>query len=79
MGYDMHVTVELKSAPTEALLYALDHQFESAHHGAGSRTLEISEHVSVGNLVDAEAFVRALVLDALPDGSVIAAVTATSD
>jgi hypothetical protein len=79
MGYDMHVTVELKSAPTEALLFDLDHRFESAHHGSGSRTIEISEHVSVANLDDAEAFVRSLVLDALPAGSVISAVTATTD
>lgn len=57
----------------------LDHKFELATHVPGTKTVSITEHVSVSNEADAVAFVRSLVEDAIPAGSTIAEVSAGSD
>ncbi|MDO8362202.1 MAG: hypothetical protein Q7V88_04840 [Actinomycetota bacterium] len=79
MGFEVHVVVDLKKAPSEALMSELDHRFEVAAHQLGTKQVEITEHVSVNDEADAIAFVRSLVDDAIPQGSKIAAITATSD
>ena len=71
MGFDVHVVVTLKAAPTEALMSELDHHFEVASHQVGTKTVELIEHVSMSDEADALAFVRSLVLDAIPDGAKI--------
>ncbi len=77
MGFDVHVVVILGKPPNEALMTALDHQFGAAEHEVGSRTVSLTEHVSVSSEADAVEFVRGLVLDAVPPGSKISEVTAT--
>jgi hypothetical protein len=77
MGFDVEVQVTLKAAPGEALMRELDHHFEVAGHVGGTKTVELLEHVAVDNEADAVAFVRALVLDAIPDGATITSITAT--
>jgi len=79
MGFEVHVVVTLPAPPNEATMYAIDHQFESATHAAGSKIVNIEEHVSMSDEADALAFVRSLVLDALPPRSTITTITATSD
>lgn len=56
---------------------ALDHQFGVASHEVGSKVVTLSEHVSVSSEEDAVAFVRDLVLGAVPPGSKISEITAT--
>ena len=75
MGFEVHVVVDLAKPPNEALMAALDHQFESATHEAGSKSVSLTEHVSVASEADAVEFVRGLVLDAVPPGSKISEVT----
>ena len=77
MGFEVHVVVVVRKPPNEAVMTALDHQFGAASHEAGSKTVTITEHVSVSSEEDAIGFVRSLVLDAVPQGSTISAVTAT--
>jgi hypothetical protein len=79
MGYEVHVTVTFSKPPHEAEMTALDHQFGEAVHEPGSKVVTLSEHVSMPNEDDAVEFVRALVLDALPQGATISAVTSTED
>ena len=79
MGFEVHVTVTLAAPPKEALMTALDHLFESATHPVGTKIVNLSEHVSISDEADAVAFVRALVVDAVPPGSKISAITAESD
>lgn len=74
MGFDVHVVVTLKAPPTEALMSELDHHFEVASHQAGSKTVELIEHVAMSDEADAVAFVRSLVQDAIPDGAKITGV-----
>jgi hypothetical protein len=76
MGFDVHVVVALRALPTETLLAALDHQFELVEHEARSKSVTITERVSVAEESDAVEFVRALVLDAVPDGSKISGISA---
>jgi hypothetical protein len=76
MGFEVHMVVTLAKPPGEALMTALDHKFGSATHQAGTKTVALSEHVSVSNEADAVEFVRGLVLDAVPPGSKISDVTA---
>ncbi len=57
MGYDVHVEVTLKAAPSLALMTALDHQFEAASHELGTKTVSIAEHVSMPDEADAVEFV----------------------
>ena len=76
MGFDVHVVVTLKAPPTEALMSELDHHFEVASHQAGTKTVELTEHVSMSDEADAVAFVRSLVLDAIPDGAKITQISA---
>ncbi len=76
MGFDVHVVVTLKAAPTEALMSELDHHFEVASHQVGTKTVELIEHVSMSDEADAVAFVRSLVLDAIPDGAKITQISA---
>ncbi|MSV81935.1 MAG: hypothetical protein F2868_14835, partial [Actinobacteria bacterium] len=47
MGFEVHIVVELRKPPTEALMSELDHKFEVAAHEHGTRTVSITEHVSV--------------------------------
>jgi hypothetical protein len=75
MGFDVHVEVTLLKPPGEALMTALDHQFGEATHVAGTRTVSLSEHVSMSDESDAVEFVRSLVADAIPPGSKITEVT----
>jgi hypothetical protein len=76
MGFDVEVVVTLKAAPTEVLMKELDHHFEVAAHQAGTMTLELIEHVAVADEADAIAFVRGLVIDAIPPNAVITSITA---
>lgn len=76
MGFAVHVIVVLPKPPNEAVMTALDHQFGAASHEAGSRTVLLTEHVSVTSEADAIDFVRGLVLDAVPPGSKISEITA---
>ncbi len=76
MGYDVEVVVTLKAAPTDVLMKELDHHFEVASHQHGTKTVELIEHVAVDNEADAIAFVRSLVLDAIPDGATITGISA---
>ena len=69
MGYEVHVVVTLTKPPSEALMTALDHQFGSATHEHGTKTVSLSEHVSVPDEADAIEFVRGLVVDAVPPGN----------
>ena len=75
MAYDVHIVVELRKPPTEALMSELDHRFEEAAHVHGTKTVTITERVSVPDEADAVAFVQSLVLDAVPDGSKVLSVT----
>ncbi len=79
MGFEVHVVVNLKKAPSEALMTALDHKFEAASHQHRTTTVSLTEHVSVSNEADAVEFVRALVLDAVPPGSKIVEINAEAD
>ncbi|MDP2292501.1 MAG: hypothetical protein Q8M22_15025 [Actinomycetota bacterium] len=76
MGYDVEVVVTLKAPPTEALMRELDHHFEVAGHQAGTNTVELIEHVAVNDEADAIAFVKGLVLDAIPPNAVITSIAA---
>lgn len=77
MGFDVRVVVALRTPPDEAFMAALDHRFGAAVHGATSRIVILTEHVSVSSDADAVAFVRGLVLDAVPAGSTISEITST--
>ena len=79
MGFDVHVLVTLKKAPNEALMTVLDDKFEAATHEVGTKTVQIVEHVAVDDEADAVAFVRSLVLEAIPQGAIISDVTVTAD
>ena len=79
MGFDVHVVVALPKPPNEALMTALDHQFEVASHEHGSKIVHLTEHVSVSSEADAVEFVRGLVLDAVPPGSKISEMTSVPD
>jgi hypothetical protein len=76
MGYVVHVLVTMKTAPNEAVMTALDHQFGEATHEVGTKTVQLTEHVSLDDETDAVEFVRALVLDAIPQGATITEVSA---
>ena len=76
MGFEVHVVVTLPTPASEALMTALDHQFGVASREAGSKTVSLTEHVSVANEADAIEFVRGLVLEAIPPGSKISEMTA---
>jgi len=79
MGYEVHVVVELRKPPTEALMSELDHKFEVAAHEHGTKTVSITEHVSVANEADAIAFVQSLVMDAMPDNAKVLLVSSEAD
>jgi hypothetical protein len=76
MGFDVEVVVTLKAAPTEVLMKELDHHFEVAAHEPGTMTVELIEHVAVTDEADAIAFVRGLVMDAIPPNAVITSIVA---
>ena len=76
MGFDVEVVVTLKAAPTEVLMKELDHHFEVAAHQPGTKTVELIEHVSVDDEADAIAFVKGLVLEAIPPNAVITSIVA---
>ena len=79
MGFEVHVVVTLLKPPGEAVMTALDHQFESASHEAGTKTVTLTEHVSMSDESDAVEFVRSLVLDAVPPGSKITELSVAAD
>lgn len=79
MGFDVHAVITLKKAPSEALMTELDHRFGIATHEVGTKTVNITEHVSVSDAADAMAFVRSLVEDAMPQGAVISELNAATD
>ncbi|CAB4362486.1 MAG: hypothetical protein F2681_12740 [Actinobacteria bacterium] len=79
MGFEVHIVVELRKPPTEALMSELDHKFEVAAHEHGTRTVSITEHVSVANQADAIAFVQSLVMDAMPENSKVLTVETEAD
>ena len=79
MGFEVTVEAVLPSSPKGHALEELEHHFEHVEHLVGSRSVTISEHVSMPNEADAVAFVRALVADALPQGSKVTSVTAVAD
>ncbi len=76
MGFEVHVVVMMKKPPSEAVMTELDHQFGAATHEHGSTSVLVTEHVSVSDEADAIAFVRGLVLAAVPDGSKITEISA---
>ncbi len=76
MGFDVEVVVTLKAPPTEVLMKELDHHFEVAAHQHGTKTVELVEHVAVASEADAIAFVRSLVVDAVPATAVITSIIA---
>jgi len=76
MSFDVEVVVTLKAPPTEAMMNELDHRFEVAGHEAGTKTVELIEHVSIADEADAIAFVRSLVLEAIPQNAVITSIVA---
>lgn len=76
MGFDVEVVVTLKSPPTEVLMKELDHHFEVAAHQPGTLTVELIEHVAVADEADAIAFVRGLVVEAVPPNAVITSIAA---
>ena len=76
MGFDVEVVVTLKAPPTEVLMKELDHHFEVAAHPPGTNTVELIEHVAVADEADAIAFVKSLVLEAIPPNAVITSITA---
>lgn len=78
MGFDVQVVVTLLKPPSEALMSELDHRFGEAAHTHGTKTVEIREHVSMPSEADATEFVRALVLEAIPPGAKITAISATT-
>ncbi len=79
MGFDVHVVATLRKPPTDHMVELLDGQFEEATHARGSKVVAIREHVTGTSASDAIEFVRGLVLDALPDGSVITDISTESD
>ena len=79
MGFEVHIVVELRKPPTEALMSELDHKFEVAAHEHGTRTVSITEHVSVAYQADAIAFVQSLVMDAMPENSKVLTVETEAD
>ncbi|MCU1503766.1 MAG: hypothetical protein JWM12_3120 [Ilumatobacteraceae bacterium] len=79
MGFEVQVVVTMSTPPSNALIAALDHQFEAVDHAAGTKVVTVTERVSVASESDAEAFVRGLVLDAVPPGSKISEVSSTPD
>ena len=76
MGFDVEVVVTLKAAPTDVLMKELDHHFEVAGHQPGTKTVELIEQVAVADEADAIAFVKSLVLEAIPPNAVITSITA---
>ena len=78
MGFDVEVVVTLKAPPTDVLMKELDHHFEVAAHQKGTMTVELIEHVAVANEADAIAFVRSLVLEAIPANAVITSMIAVA-
>ncbi len=79
MGFDVHAVITLRKAPSEALMTELDHRFGLASHELGTKTVSITEHVSVNDEADALAFVRGLVEEAIPQGAVISELNASAD
>jgi hypothetical protein len=79
MGFEVHVEVLLLKSANEAVMTALNHEFGVVTHELGSKTVNITEHVSVSDHDDAVAFVRSLVQDAIPDGAKITAINASAD
>ena len=79
MGYDITVTVEMHSSPKAHVIDVLDGQFEAVQHDTGSKVVTITEHVAMSDEADAIEFVRALVGDAIPEGSKITDVTVAAD
>lgn len=79
MGYEVHIVVELRKPPSEALMSELDHKFEVAAHAHGTTTVEITERVSVPGEADAIAFVQSLVMEALPDNAKVLSISAEQD
>jgi hypothetical protein len=77
MGFDVHVVVSLPKPPGHPVMTALADKFEEATHQAGTKIVTILEHVSVSDEADAIAFVRSLVLDAVPQGSKVTEISAT--
>jgi hypothetical protein len=77
MGYEVHVVVTLQKPPSEALMKELDHHFGEATHEHGTKTVQLSEHVSMPSEADAIGFVQALVLDTIPQGAKITSISAT--
>lgn len=79
MGFDVHVVATLRKPATELMVDKLNDQFEAATHVRGSKQVEIREHVTGTSAADAIEFVRALVLDALPDGATITDISTEAD
>ena len=75
----MSVTVRMRSSPRPHVLEVLADQFEAVEHDPGSTTVKIIEHVAVSDEADAVAFVRLLVAERLPAGSIITEVTSAAD
>jgi len=79
MGFHVHAVVTMRKPPNEALMSELDHKFGTATHEVGTTLVDLIEHVPMSDEADAIEFVRSLVLDAVPQGSSITAITATAD
>jgi len=75
VGYDVSVTVTMRSSPRPHELEVLADQFEAVEHDPGSTTVKIIEHVAVSDEADAVAFVRLLVAERLPGAPATAKVS----
>jgi len=60
VGYDVSVTVTMRSSPRPHELEVLADQFEAVEHDPGSTTVKIIEHVAVSDEADAVAFVESM-------------------
>ena len=79
MGFEVHVVVTLLKPPSETQMNEFNHHFGEATHTHGTTTVQLSEHVSMPSEADAIGFVRALVLETIPQGAKITEISATSD
>lgn len=79
MGFEVSVDAVLLSSPKGHVMDVLADHFEAIEHAPGSKSLTVTEHVSMNDEADAKAFVESLVGEALPQGAKIIAIRAVAD
>ncbi len=78
MGFEVHVVAQLSTSPNAHVLEELGHHFGEVSHEHGSKSVRLTEHVSMPSEIDAIEFVRGLAIEALPEGAKIVEITATA-